>query len=326
VREACAKYPDMPALTMAKWLVRDNPGVWGSVDTCRGAVRYQYGVQGKKNRAQITTTPRPKRSSGEDWRKYLPEPKRTIELPWGPVTVGAPCKALILSDLHVPFYDRKAAELAIEYGVKRDADCVILNGDIVDHYALSRWQRDPRLRRFDEEVRDGRALLKSMRSAFPDAAMYWKLGNHEERYEAYMISQAPDFLGVEAFEWGSVFGLDEQGVTLVTDKRPLIMGKLYVIHGHEFMQGYANPVNPARGFFLKAKTHVLGGHYHQSSQHSEKALDDNVVSAWSTGCLCEDHPAYRPINNWSQGFAFVEIDERGAFQVDNKRIIDGKVW
>jgi hypothetical protein len=99
-----------------------------------------------------------------------------------------------------------------------------------------------------------------------------------------------------------------------------------VIHGHEFGYGVSNPVNPARTFFLKAKCHVIGGHYHQTSHHSEKNLEQNLVSAWSSGCLCEEHPDYRPINNWSLGFVFVELDNHGAFRVENKRIVGGRVW
>lgn len=326
VKAALDKDPNLPALTLARRLHTQNPGVWPNVDAARNAIRYYTGTAGVVKR-KGATHPREKRNAGEDWRKFLPEPKKLDGLEWGPVKLKLPCKALVLSDIHVPFHDQEALTLAIEYGLERGADTVILNGDIVDHFALSRWQKDPRLRSFAEEVHAGRTLIHGLRLAFPDAQIYWKLGNHEERYEAYMIAFAPDFIGVPAFEWSTVFGLDRERIYLVEEKKPIQLGKLYVIHGHEYAQGFNNPVNPARGFYLKAGgVHVLGGHYHQTSQQSKNNLEDNVVSAWSTGCLCELHPKYRPLNDWNAGFAFVTVDAKGAFTVDNKRIIDGKVW
>jgi len=94
------------------------------------------------------------------------------------------------------------------------------------------------------------------------------------------------------------------------------LSKLNVIHGHEFNNGgmVSNPVNPARGYFLRGSgVHVIGSHYHQSSQHSQKNLEQNVTSTWSTGCLCDLHPDYRPANSWNHGFAIVTVAPGGIF-------------
>jgi len=37
------------------------------------------------------------------------------------------------------------------------------------------------------------------------------------------------------------------------------------------------------------------------------------------------NPMYMPINKWNHGFAFVQISEGGDFEVDNLRIINGKI-
>jgi hypothetical protein len=138
--------------------------------------------------------------------------------------------------------------------------------------------------------------------------------------------KCPELLGIPDFDWSSIFSLDEQGIELVDGKRPTRLGKLNVIHGHEYRFQISNPVNPARGFFLRAKSHVLGGHFHQTSSHSEKSIENKVVTTFSTGCLSNLHPEYRPLNNWNSGFAFVQVEANGAFHVDNLRIIDGEVY
>src|SRR5690349_5359735 len=204
VVEACRANPDIPAMTLAKRLYAQHPELWANIDAARTAVRRQFGVGGNRNNQVSAAVPREKRNAGEDWRKFLPMAKKLDGLAWGPVKLKLPCKALVLSDIHVPFHDEEALRLAIEYGIEKKADTIILNGDIVDHFALSRWQKDPRLRSFADEVHAGRTLIHGLRLAFPDAQIYWKLGNHEERYEAYMVAFAPDFIGVEAFEWSHV--------------------------------------------------------------------------------------------------------------------------
>jgi hypothetical protein len=101
---------------------------------------------------------------------------------------------------------------------------------------------------------------------------------------------------------------------------------LLVIHGHEFGESVFSPVNPARGLFLKAKCSVLAGHNHQTSQHHENNLKGDSMACFSTGALCQLTPEYRPFafTKWNHGFAIVEIEESGIFEVHNYRVIDGK--
>jgi len=319
---AIKKNPEWPAMTLAKHLRAQYPKEWPTLDAARSSVRYVVGSSGKYRKHAIA--PREPRKAGEDWTQYLPKEQRTLH-EWGLFDIKGAHRALVLSDVHSPFYDEAALKLAIEYGRERDTTLVLLNGDIMDCYALSRWEKNPEIRDFPGEVRSGRDVLKAVRAAFPNARIIWKWGNHEERYDAHLRLN-PDFYGLDDWKWENVFRLPEHGIELVKDKRPIQLGKLSIIHGHEYGRGFTDPVSPARTFFLRAGVNVLGGHYHRTSQHSKRDLRQSVVSAWSTGCLCEDHPHYRPLGDQNQGFAFVEVDPRGAFRVDNLRIIDGRAW
>lgn len=325
VRSLIAEFPDAGALTLAKRAFRMRPELWPNQEACRSMIRDIFGCRGDLKRKQISdkTFYREPRKSG--WSPAIPEALLPMG-DWKPLEIAGSVKALILSDVHIPFHDPVSLGVALQYGFDRNADLVLLNGDITDHYALSRWELDPKLRDFPAEVRATKLFLASIREGFPTARIIFKQGNHEERFERYLRLKAPDLLGLPEFEWGSVFGLDDLKIELVKDKRPIRLGQLNVIHGHEYVFSISNPVNPARGMYLRAKNHVLGGHFHQSSNHSEKTLEGKVVSAWSTGCLCGLHPVYRPLNPWNLGFAFVEVEADGAFHVQNLRIIEGKVY
>lgn len=320
------KFPDAPALTLAKTAYRDHPELWPNLEACRSAIRLRLGIHGDENRKKVKTEwVRPPRQSG-DWSAYLPEALSHFS-EWGPVEVSGPFAGLVLSDIHIPYHDLSALSAAIQYGIDNKANLILLNGDVMDFYNVSRYEKDPRQRDFPAEVRAGKEFIGGLRKVFPKARIIWKEGNHEERFEKYLRLKAPELLGIPDFSWQSVLGLDEHKVEFVGEKRPIRFGKgLNVIHGHEYRFNISNPVNPARGFFLRAKTHTLGGHFHQTSSHSEKNLDQHVVTCWSTGCLANLNPAYSPINNHNHGFAFVSCDKSGAFDVDNLRIFKGKVY
>jgi hypothetical protein len=53
-------------------------------------------------------------------------------------------------------------------------------------------------------------------------------------------------------------------------------------------------------------------------------MNGKITTTWSTGCLCELHPEYMPINKWNLGFAIVDMAD-DMFDVRNKRISKGKV-
>src|SRR5262249_6175101 len=138
--------------------------------------------------------------------------------------------------------------------------------------------------------------------------------------------KAPELLDLPEMAIEELLKLEDYDIECVKDMRPMMFGKLAVIHGHEDRFAITNPVNPARGLFLRSKTHSVCGHFHQSSQHSEGTLELHTISTWSTGCLCDLHPRYRPLNNWNHGFATFEVDKEGVFEVRNLRIIHGKAY
>jgi len=300
--------------------------MWSSVESVRTTVRKVLGVQGDaKRQYKNKSLYREPRMAGVDYFEDLPDGLTEFK-DWEPCRVDGPIKPLILSDVHIPFHN-PALKVALRHGKKEGCNAVILNGDIIDCHELSKFLKDPRKRVFGEEIRVLRMLMDAIRKEFGKSArIIYKLGNHEERYIHFLIRQAPVFLDIPEFDFKEIMRLDEYGVELVGEKRPIALGKLNVIHGHEYNFPIANPVNAARGFFLRAKSHCLGGHLHQSSQHSEKNIEGLVVSTWSTGCLCDLHPEYRPINSWNHGFAIVNVDKDGSFEVENFRIINGKPY
>jgi hypothetical protein len=139
-----------------------------------------------------------------------------------------------------------------------------------------------------------------------------------------MFTRAPELLGIsEMFELPNILGLEALGISWHEEREYLQVGRLSVIHGHEFGKG--GGVNAARWLYLKSGTTTMCGHFHRVDSHSDRRMDGKVTSTWATGCLCGMSPDYAIFNKWSHGFATIESDGYN-FRVENLRIIEGKVY
>jgi predicted phosphodiesterase len=320
------KHKNLATLTLSRKIYNENPELFSSLESVRSMVRYRRGQDGKAKRATVKLTEQPT-PGGYASKLGIPNPFHipdSDEDLWEPYVLPKKIKALVLSDIHLPYHNVNALTLAFEKGQKEGVDCVILNGDTLDFHGISRYEKDPRKRSFGEELEIGREFLAALKKAF-NMPIYYKIGNHEERWESYLRIKAPEILDVQDFQIDVLLRFGQHGVQLVHDKRVIKAGNLNIMHGHEFGRSVFSPVNPARGYYLKSKTNTLCGHNHQSSQHNESDLNGKITSVWSTGCLCELHPQYMPINKWNHGFAIVETWDDGSFEVDNYSIIKGRI-
>lgn len=320
VKDYAKRFPNTPTRTLAKKIYNDNVALWSNVEAARSLLRLVRGQGGKKQQEQADPAYF-KKGKINPFDK-IPE-GLTAYADWQAMELEGE-KFLLIADAHIPYHDKGSLSMALDYGRKREVDTILILGDFIDFYSCSFWDTDPRRRNFQEEVKAAHSILETIRQQFPKARIIYKLGNHEERYERYMRVKAPELLGYEAFEFAQIIKADKFDLEMVGDKRIIKIGRLHCVHGHEFWKGATNPVNPARGLYLRGKEIAVCAHYHQTSNHTEKSMSEYVVSCWSIGALCDMHPDYSPINKWNHGFAIVERDSE--FQLDNYKIINGRVY
>lgn len=324
VEDYCRRMPQAPALTLAKLIVKENKGLFPNVDAARCSVRDVFGLHGKEHMSfaspDLKRPPGVPRDPRPNLTPCLPDPIDLIPK-WG--IVDAACeRCLALSDEQIPFHDRQAIELAVEWGKRFNPDLVLLNGDQADCVALSDFVKDPRLRNAAEEVLLVRQYLAWIREMFPRARIIWKKGNHEERWERYFWTRAPELWGLENLDFEEIYQTHDLGIELIGDKMPIRLGRLNVLHGHEYKGG--SPLYPAKWLFGKTGENAMCGHFHRTHSHTERGLS-NVVSTWSIGCLCRLRADWIPLNKWDQAFAAVEMDGI-EFSMDVKKIVNGRVW
>ena len=66
---------------------------------------------------------------------------------------------LFLTDIHVPYHNIPALTAALKYGLENEINTIYINGDLIDFYAISRFQKDPRKRDLASEIYMARDFL-----------------------------------------------------------------------------------------------------------------------------------------------------------------------
>lgn len=305
-----------PSLTVAKILFQKHPSIFqgNNIDNIRSLVRSLRGSNVGKADPLLEAQFHNLRPDVKDFTPFI--------IPEYVERLG------IISDVHIPYVDEVNLNASLDWLEAQKIDAILLNGDILDCYQLSKFGKDRRLRNAYQEIIMLREFLDMISQRFKK--VYYKLGNHEERFENFVFRQCPElieFLSFEkALENNGEFSLKEYNIEIIKDKRPVMFTtNLTILHGHEFGNSFSNPVGAARWLFMKAQSNALCGHMHSSSEYSTRTVTGKQIKTWSVGCLSEMHPAYRPLNGWQAGFAMVKRDGE-YFEVTNKTVENGRIF
>lgn len=308
IRDALARFPELPKRTLAHYLLTTYPALFdGDLEKARASIRYYTGTSGDNHRNKQPFIPR-SAAMPDTWRK-----------------TRTPCKLspglwLVLADLHIPFHEPKAVEAALKYGKGKKVTGILLNGDAQDCAAVSFWPSAIK-RNFDAEVELFLDFLDLLTHEFPKAQIVYKPGNHEYRLPRMYQAKVPDLIGLPLAAMDTVLGLESRGIEFLDYHQLVMAGKLPILHGHE-VRVISRAVNPARGLFLKTKSWALCSHSHTTSEHTERNINGTILTTWSTGCLCDLSPDYHAYgNNWNHGFAVIDVRANGDFFVENRRIL-----
>jgi predicted phosphodiesterase len=315
------RFPNHADLTIAKKAYKENVLVWKNLEAARSSVRSVRGKVGSYSSKNKTFHVEPT----FNYNPYkLPESEEKIREPY--ILPLADNNILLISDLHIPYHSIDAITAALDYGKEQKVNTIIMLGDVMDFYGVSRFEKDPRKRSIKHEFDTTKAFLVILRQTFPDARIYWAFGNHDVRFEHFLMAKAPEIFDDPYFRLEERLRLNEERIHTINDKTIIKAGKLSLHHGHLFFRGFGAPVNPARGLFLKTKESAIVGHSHRVSEHSEISLGGDLITCWSMGCLSELQPEYNPVsNNYSHGFAHIKTSQNGNYSVRNFRILKGKI-
>lgn len=321
VADLCRKFRTSSTMQIAAIAYEKHPRLFTTKHAARHAVMLCRG-EGVGVRAKRQIGDKPEREGTKRIIAPLPESHGQERLPF--VVEG--CKSVaVLSDLHIPYHDVRLIKAALEALDKWKPDTILLNGDILDFEAISHWDSSPDRPDTKMELALGREFFTHMRQRYRKARIIYKLGNHDERFEKYLRTKSPQLYNIPEVQmsWQVAMGLNDLGVEVVGDQKAVMLGKLYVYHGHE---GKVSGIHAAKNLLTKVGVNALAGHVHRITEASDKSVDGRHIFAWTMGCLCNQSPDYAPINKWTAGFVTCDVMSDGEFHLTNHKIINGKVY
>lgn len=212
---------------------------------------------------------------------------------------------VVLSDIQIPFQDHQSLELVMKFIHDLKPYGVVLNGDIVDNYAISSFDQDPWTQAtVEREIHEAGVLMK--RLAKYTTIRHWIGGNHEDRWRR-QIWKHPKLRGMFA-SFPHSFALGSYGFTWHPYGGAVRLGKLYITHGSRVSKHSAMS---AKAHFDKYGCSVMVGHSHRLGIYYHRNMG-GTYAAYENGCLCSLSPEYDTHPDWQQGFAVVHVEDRGG--------------
>ena len=224
---------------------------------------------------------------------------------------------VVINDIQIPFQNKRVLDLVLDFVDDLKPHGVILNGDVVDCYSLSTFDKNPlQDAGLEREIRESSTLLG--RLARSTKERWWLGGNHEDRLRRGLW-ESPKFARLHALQFPELFRVTAHGFKWKPYGGVVWLGKLLVTHGSLVLKhsGWTG-----RAHFEKYGNSVLIGHTHRLGVYY-RTNAKGVRAAWENGCLCSLKPEYVQYPDWQNGFSIVHVGDRGFFNVQQIPILPG---
>lgn len=228
-------------------------------------------------------------------------------------------RIIVFSDAHFTSYTTTAFKALIKFIEHFKPKAIICNGDAFDGAVLSRFPKinyDSQPSVLDE-LNYCKTHLDAIVKVRPAGCrLIWTLGNHDMRYEAALVSRAPEFSGVDGFnlkfhfpEWETCWSYWVNADTVIK-------------HRHKGGR-YAGYNNVQASF-----CNIFTGHTHVLTCSPISTFDQKTFWGVQTGTLADpndDAFAYCEDNakDWRQGFIMASW-ERGRLLMPEMIMVCGE--
>lgn len=233
-------------------------------------------------------------------------------------------KAIILSDIHIPYHCPKALKIALEYTKDYDPNVIILNGDIVDMYSVSSYRKDPiRINTLQDELNETRSFLNIVRNQHKKAAISYIAGNHEYRMEKFLLDKAGELSSLECLSLDELLGVKDLDIKFYDYGKSLFLGNLQVTHGDVSRKGSSMSakahMDKSGGSVLIGHCHRLGTIYKTNRWGTHIGIENGYLGR-------KDFEYVGEMVDWQQGFTQVDFYQDGKFFVRQHRIEEGALY
>lgn len=214
-----------------------------------------------------------------------------------------------IGDLHIPYHDPKLIRNLLRSIKQEKPQYIVLLGDVLDFYALSRFRKDPtKLLSLNQELEETVDFLQLLRQAQPEARIYYCEGNHEARLLKFLWDAAPQLTSLN-LNMQSLLQLNRLQIHYISDRKGVDIGPYTFMHGCYVRK---HPGASVLEHVHRMGKNIVIGHCHRLAVVHVSIGNRQLVGV-ETGCLTrpEYHDYIRtPDPNWS--FGYVVLSTRGS--------------
>jgi hypothetical protein len=232
--------------------------------------------------------------------------------------------ALVLGDIHFGSEDWDVLNIFLQAVEEIRPSTIVLNGDTLDMFAISRYSKDIRyntsLLREREEFHKFLYLLHEITSSY-ETDIYETNANHsgdglEGRWWRYLsdrigeLGEIPEIK--EKLSYQSIFYPQaEWNKTKLVDYLEIVEGFI-IMHGDVVRRhgGYS-----ARGLFEKWFTSIMCNHTHRIGMTPQRipsigSQKEKIIRVYENGCACNLKPLYASAANWQNAFSIINYSSK----------------
>lgn len=215
----------------------------------------------------------------------------------------------------VATHDHGCLELTLTVAEVMQPDVIVLQGDMLDLPAFSKYKKNESMRYQSQRSIDYfYAFLARLRAAAPSSRIVYLFGNHEARYENSLSELNDEYSGImlagtskRVNSLAFILRLDELGIEY-TD----VYGKSVYIRDIEFTHGNLVGANTASKYLANSVQSVVYGHVHKT-ELAYRTLHKNgttsTIFAFCPGTTCDPDttpPTPARNRNWQQALGVIE--------------------
>jgi hypothetical protein len=266
------------------------------------------------------------------WDRFAPVHLDPPPTPKAKVTANTGV-TIVASDFHFPLQDDAAVSVFLQTVKAMRPQRVVLNGDLPDLLAISRYPKDVRQTwSLQEEAVAYLGFLRALEEVLPDKAQLIELdANHsgngtESRWWRYLSDRIPELLTTaRARTLMSYQAWWHPEWSRIEMEPELVIGPdLLITHGTIVRRGGGMSAKAHSESYLNS---VMHGHTHRQGSHMRRVpavggRGEQVIKAYETGCMCRLDPGYVKVPDWTQGFAII-VEGAASYGVELVTIENG---
>ncbi|WP_336784039.1 metallophosphoesterase [Paenibacillus illinoisensis] len=239
---------------------------------------------------------------------------------------GKKAKILYMADLHVPFTMYEAVTNIVNE--HRDADIVVINGDLLDLFAVSKFAKDKEVA-MRRELKEGRELVEFIAKRFKDVVI--TEGNHERRLKSFIKAVIPTDLQflfpqdiLQILVNGEVLGKEKLANVHVVGSWWVKLFDTIFAHPDNYTNANLKTVQNTSEYFS-----IIENVWHRACvighTHRAGSIISGEVLLMETGCLCYDmdyhHGSKFSRTKWTRAYSVLNYDEKSNIIFNDSKVV-----